>query len=403
MNYTQEFESFFATILKNFAVTPDFYKYFIKRGFDPNLWPECSAKSMAVSFHTMVTTHSLDHAKLYFRPKVLSIEEMQLPEESEELVALFHSLREFVCWKQVGQAIVKNPKNAKALVSQAMQNGASLVNVIRIQEVFVDHVTKHIQDLQKGKEPIVKIQDWPLLSESIGGFNPGRILLFVAGTGVGKTTLTMNLALSAIKTMPVLFINMEMTTADIFDRIAQIGASVGNYEYRKAMTKETTKRLSDFASSFMSKEPFFVSDGRGLTVDQIRSAIYRYVEEFKIKLVIIDYDQKIKTENEREEWQAIRKAVEALEEMAKDTQTTIILLAQGDESGDPKASKRSAQPASAVLSLLKENSNYFIESRKNRYGSKFRLKLKCDLTKYEMNELEICQVSEAKNAMGIYS
>ena len=86
--------------------------------------------------------------------------------------------------------------------------------------------------------------------------------------------------------------------------------------------------------------------------------------------VIVDYDQKIISKNSDEEWKSVLKTVEMLEECTKQTNAHILVLSQGDDEGQPKASKRSKQPASAVLHLGKNDDNeWFIRTTKNRFGN----------------------------------
>jgi hypothetical protein len=67
-----------------------------------------------------------------------------------------------------------------------------------------------------------RVAGWEMLSDAIGGFNPGRLALCMAQTGYGKTNLALNLAMSAQETMNTWYFNMEMGLEDIFERMMAI-------------------------------------------------------------------------------------------------------------------------------------------------------------------------------------
>ena len=130
-------------------------------------------------------------------------------------------------------------------------------------------------------------------------------------------------------------------------------------------------------------------------------------------IVIIDYDQKIRSINNGEEWQVLQRAVEDLEEVAKLCKCPIVILAQGREAasksgiaGDPKASARTKQSASAVIRLHKENDAYFIELMKNRFGpreGKLDINFNSSTMKmtegdWQRNEVVVEQVKKTKGA-----
>src|SRR5690606_19276056 len=75
------------------------------------------------------------------------------------------------------------------------------------------------------------IPGWEKLSRLIGGFNPGRVSVLIAESGVGKTMCALNLSLCASKSEPTLFINMEMTKNDIVARFVQMGARIKSEDW----------------------------------------------------------------------------------------------------------------------------------------------------------------------------
>ena len=390
----RDYPKFFGAITKLFIKDSDFYKTFINYGFDPMTWPECDAKAIAILFHEKAQNKSVEYARLHMQNQAGKLLDHPISEEQNDLVVEFEQYKTYGLWTQAAQAIMNNPFSATEIVAGLQQQSTSSVGAIMLQAYLDTFVETHIKEIKENKEQVVAIPNWPVLSDVIGGFNPGRVFLFVAGTGVGKTTFTLNLALDALKKMSVLFINMEMTVKDVVGRIVQTGAGLTSNEWNKTFSKNEEQKVGGWFSKIYGGQPFFLTDGRSLTIDQIKSLVFRYKTEHNISLVVVDYDQKIRTSFRGEEWQTIQRAVEELEEVAKATNTAIIVLAQGDENNAPKASKRSMQACSSVISLSKhvdENDesivSYFLESKKNRFGPAFfKIELNCDMAKFQMRE-----------------
>lgn len=385
MNYL-DYPTFFEGIARAFALEPDFYEYFIRQGFDPNEWPNCRAKEIAVQFHTTAQNKSVSHAMLYFGSKVESFQESNLLRSPETLITAFHEFKMFGLYTDLGRAILSAPLRANEVLAAFKNSNSSGVIVKNLKEEIAQHIENEFRT-DRSLEKIRRLQDWPILSSSIGGFNPGRVMLVVAGTGVGKTTLSINLILSAIKDLSVLFINMEMSFQDIFDRISLSGAGLTSYQWRNP-NQIISEKASDFISSIYNKNDFLITNGRALTLEQISNEIYRKKESHNIGMVFVDYDQKIRTKYAGEEWQTVQKAIEELEEVAKATETCIIILAQGDDNNLPKASKRSMQSAATVLAFYQEGKDFVLEAKKNRFGPRgAKIHLECDFERFQIKEL----------------
>ena len=383
-----EFEKYFSAIAKKFITEPEFYEYFMKFGFDPSGWPDCDGRRFGVEFASLVRAKSVEHAKLHLRKKSQQLGDYDLPNNSKEIITQFEEMKTFGIWKQAAEQMLKNPFEAQEIISVANKKSMGSLETTVVQDVIEQYTIDHFMKIQSGQDVVTKINNWPILSKQIGGFNPARIFLVVAETGVGKTTLTLNLTLDALSTMNVLFVNMEMSESEMLDRIIQIGTKTKSDEWKGQNGIPDPNKTAEFVKKLKTQGKFYLTNGRALSVDQISNLIFSHKENKNIDLVIIDYDQKIRSNYRGEEWQTIQKAIEELEEVAKITMLPIIILAQGDENNDPKASKRSKQSASAVLSFYRDENlgKYFLTSKKNRFGPKFTLEMDCDLSIYKINE-----------------
>ena len=369
--------------VKEAMVNRDFALSF-ERAVDYSSWPSCTAKELATTFFSRAKEKNILQAQIEMRETSAAIVGVSLETDLEKCLTQISMAASTGTGLELAKKFQADPANYRStfLKTQSVSEVARSVDLRLVSE---DVFKRAAMALQATKTRNRCVGGYPLLSKLIGGFNDSRITMCVAGTGVGKTTFMLNLALEAIKDFPILFINMEMSIDDILHRIAAISAGVSQ-SHLDYLTKEGLDARAKAHSYLLSHNPIFMTDGSSMSAQQIANEIYSRSKE-GVKFVIIDYDQKIKTDDSYDqEWKVILKTVEALEEIAKQTKVHVIILAQGDDDNEPKASKRSKQPCAAVLSFFQDGEKFFIKSLKNRFGPKFKLEMKCDFNRYSIKE-----------------
>jgi Replicative DNA helicase len=348
----------------------------------PSSWPKSIAKELAEEFYAVLEAKTMTAAMVKVNKAAELLPRTELSDNYEVALAQITEAINYGIGLEVAKKINESPEKVHEIIKNVNMIN-SLDNSFDLLSVLDEIAAESINKIRKGTN-LVRINGFPFISDALGGFNEGRIGLVVAGSGVGKTTFVLNLILSAIKTMPTLFVNMEMTREDIAKRLVCINNRTSLRELEK--NEESIKH--NFASMFIDltkSKNFFITDGRSLTLQQITSSIYKRASD-GVKLIVIDYDQKIKSDLAENEWMTVLKSIEGLEEVAKATKTHIIVLAQGDENNNPKASKRSIQPCSYVLALYEDGGKYFLESKKNRFGHRFKLEMNADFSKFKISE-----------------
>lgn len=348
----------------------------------PNVWPECVAKELALEFYNLADSKNLMAAMVRVADAAQALSRKDIHFDNDVALNEILSAINYGNGLALAHKIKNDPANYHAFLQQVnavSESDCSFDIAEKIEEAAREAIEK-----VKTNQAIVGIKGFPNLSDNIGGFNDSRVGLVVAGSGVGKTTFVLNLILGAMQTMKCLFVNMEMSTSDIITRVVCINNSINVHE----LSKNVELIRNSFAKTYsflMGNKNLYITDGRSLNLQQITSMIYRRASE-GVKLIVIDYDQKIKSDMAEKEWMTVLKAVESLENTAKATKTHILILAQGDEDNAPKASKRSIQPCSYVLALYEDNGRHVLEATKNRFGKRFKLKIDANLSKLQMRE-----------------
>lgn len=167
------------------------------------------------------------------------------------------------------------------------------------------------------------------------GWQPTDLIILAARPSVGKTALALNLARNAalhpLKPTPVAFFSLEMSAAQLVQRILSAESEImlekiargklEDYEYQQLHSKGI-KRLE--------QAPIFIDDTAALNIFEFRAKARRLVNKHNVGLIIIDYLQLMsgsadRNSNREQEISTISRNLKAL---AKELNIPIIALSQ---------------------------------------------------------------------------
>lgn len=366
-----EYEEFFIKVLEFIFENHEQWPRLKRLGISANGFPK-NLFQIISTFEKVAENNSTLAAKMKIVKHLENLPKTRKLITIEEIAEKYQDYSKIVKGLELANEINSDPKNAELIISKWKKNISSSVELIDFHKSIESTIKSNEEKLKLGKT-IIKIPEWSLVSEMIGGFNPGRLIVLSARTGIGKTNLALNLGIKAAKEFPVLFFNMEMITEDIFSRMIKSIARISSNEWNNGTYIETKKieRIAQIYSGEMNNK-FLVSNGKAQSINEITSTIVKQNDEHNLGLVIIDYDQKIKTDEKYsgEQWQQLQKAAEELEEVAKYCNLPVLLLAQANEEGNIKASQRIEQSAATHLNFYYDESeaSYVLEAKKNRFG-----------------------------------
>lgn len=406
MNYDNH-DLFFAKVLQSLIENPEMYSTFKRLGLKKTDIP--SSSIIRKHFETFIK-----HAeKKEFEMAIMKTNNIRtVPSLDYEIDPIFFSThyRGFVD-RAKGRELVtmlsSNPSEYVSVLERFRRDDGHSVKLFDVVEIYKSQIEKHLTKSQTGTA-VIKIPGWPKLSEMINGFNPGTVHMITAMTGIGKTNLSLNLALSAKKELNCIFFNMEMPIEDIFARIAMMGSNVDRNEWNRLHELQGPQHnISAHLSKLRDeKGSLHISDGRAISITDLTKCIYQENEKRKLDIIFIDYDQKIRVEGLGEQWQQLHSAIESIEEIAKDCGVCIVILGQADEAGDPKASRRMKQSMTSVLWLYEENQNFYIKPIKNRNFAKVELEIhywpeKSQCAEFDYVDPTVKEIQGAKNRLKI--
>ncbi|MFP5041926.1 replicative DNA helicase [Parasediminibacterium sp. JCM 36343] len=193
-----------------------------------------------------------------------------------------------------------------------------------------------IDDLRTKTEDISGVPSgFPTLDRITFGWQPTDLIILAARPSVGKTAFALNLArnaaLNATKPTPIGFFSLEMSAAQLVQRILSAESEIPlekisrgkmeDYEYQQLHTKGIKK---------LETAPIYIDDTAALNIFEFRAKARRLVNKHKVGLIIIDYLQLMsgsgeKNSNREQEISTISRNLKAL---AKELSIPIIALSQ---------------------------------------------------------------------------
>ena len=184
---------------------------------------------------------------------------------------------------------------------------------------------------------------FPDLDAYTDGLHPGEITILAAFPSVGKTSLAMNIAENIVLNLnqPVGVFSLEMTSVSLVKRVL---CSYARVNVRGAIGGQMNE--SDFpklagAAGRLSNAKLYLDDSTDTSIYQLRAKARRMVQQYGIKLIIVDYLQMLnanggnrKLENRQQE---VADISNGLKSMSKELGLPVLALSQLTETqGGPR-------------------------------------------------------------------
>ena len=172
------------------------------------------------------------------------------------------------------------------------------------------------------------------LDAVLTGLGRGDLIILAARPGMGKTSFALNIATRVAEDqhVPVAIFSLEMTRAQLTNRILSAKAGLDSQLFRTGRLSESDWEDLALVSEKLHEAPIFLDDSSGITINEIKAKVRRINQDPsrpRIGLIIIDYLQLMttgqRTENRVQEISAITRNLKI---MAKELNVPIIALSQ---------------------------------------------------------------------------
>lgn len=219
-------------------------------------------------------------------------------------------------------------------------------NFDSIDTVLVKTVQR-IEDMRHRNEDITGVPTgFDSMDKVTYGWQNTDLIILAARPSVGKTAFALNLARNAClhptKPTPVAFFSLEMSSAQLVQRILSAESEIWLEKISRGKLEEhEMKQLYAKGIQRLAKAPMFIDDTAALNIFELRAKCRRLKNKHNIGMVIIDYLQLMSGTNERNSnrEQEISKISRDLKGLAKELQIPIIALSQLSRAVEQRGAK----------------------------------------------------------------
>ncbi len=190
------------------------------------------------------------------------------------------------------------------------------------------------------------------LDETLGGFQPGELIVIAARPSMGKTALAMNVAVNAARNgFPFLVLSMEMSDLSLIERVLASEGRIDSQRLRTGLLG--SKEFSSITASYsrLSGLPGWIADLSSPSITDLQTLVRRWHAKHckdKQGIVLLDYLQLIRSEGSNRE-QEVASISRQLKATAKELSVPVIALSQLNRSLESRGDKR------PMLSDLRES------------------------------------------------
>jgi len=193
----------------------------------------------------------------------------------------------------------------------------------------------------------------------IGGFRPGQLIVLAAGSGVGKTSLALNIVThSALKqNKRILFFSLEMTKKELTERLLSAVSGVDAGKIRKGLLEPEDFNELYYSAEDLGKSDIYIDDRSVVSPFDVLAQARRSLSQLRMNdpeanfdLIVCDYIQ-IMTSGGRHENRSLEVAAitGGLKVIAKELEVPVIALSQLNRNRDKRTGTDSKKPGLSDL------------------------------------------------------
>ena len=235
----------------------------------------------------------------------------------------------------------------------AIRRGRSAQTMVPVSQVLQDVMTR-LEELSHNETGLAGLSTgFSAVDSKINGLNKSDLLLLAARPGMGKTSMALNVALSAARTSgkTVAIFSLEMSREQLVTRLIATEGLVENTRLTTGNLRESDWQRIAEAASNLSRMDIRIDDNPLLTAADMNAKCRRLDN---LGLVVIDYLQLMtsaggKSYSGENRQQAVSDISRMLKIMAKELQVPVLCLSQLSRANEKRDNKR------PMLSDLRES------------------------------------------------
>lgn len=193
---------------------------------------------------------------------------------------------------------------------------------------------------QEGRQVVFKTGLDDLDRKLCGGFSGGDLVILAARPAMGKTAMSLSIALNMAEHHNVLFFSMEMTKAQLMDRaMANLGSLPLEWIRNPDDDKQQGARHTAAFHKFQNLK-IHVDDKAGRRLVEIQSIAKQINRKKKLGLVVVDYLGLMRGGNANSRNLELGEYTKGLKQLAKELDIPVLCLAQLNRQVENRAGQR---------------------------------------------------------------
>ncbi|MFC7900225.1 replicative DNA helicase [Streptomyces griseoincarnatus] len=223
-----------------------------------------------------------------------------------------------------------------------------------VGDLYLDFVAE-TEDIQNGQR-VGLTYGFADLDTLTSGMQPGNVTVVAAQSGVGKSTLALNMAVAAAKTgATVLFSSLEMSSTELMQKIAAAEGKIALHHltHKGGLTAEEWEQIHSLGPELFQKLPLRVYRPDGASLGDIASAARACARAQSLGLLVVDYLQLVETEQSRNitREQAVAAVSRGLKNLSVQLGCHVIALSQLNDDGMVRESRAIKSDASVLIKV----------------------------------------------------
>jgi replicative DNA helicase len=270
------------------------------------------------------------------------------------------------------EEIVKQLERAESKVLEINNSAISSTSEpVHLSDILINAYSS-IEEKSMGISPSGVKTGFYDLDAMIGGFKPGKLITVAGRPAMGKSSFLGNLALniSLDERLPTVIFSLEMSKEEWGDRFLSQDARIdSSYLQQGKITSQQWEPLIQSISR-LSELSVYIDDSPVITVNSIRSKVKRIVAEHgRIGMVAIDYLQLMEgTDGDSYNLAfQIGKITRQLKQLARECNTTIVMLSQLNRGVESRNSKRPMMSDLRESGRIEEDSDLVLLLYRDEY------------------------------------
>lgn len=239
--------------------------------------------------------------------------------------------------REAGQRIslAASYSEAQALLAEVRPQQVSKVKSVK------DGLGEMVEALQRRYDADGTVTGIPTGVESLdlltAGWQPTELVVVAGRPGMGKTAFALQAALTGVRT---LYFSLEMSAGQLTERaVANIGQIPARWmKFPKDAPDHAMERITD-ASRKLSTFPLLIDDSPARTVDRIGAITRQLHMADPIGLVVVDHLGLVDRDH-RNDASELGQVTKQLKRLAKELNTTVLLLCQLNRDLEKRPDKR---------------------------------------------------------------